>query len=132
MSSVGKIIDFRHVNFQDLVKRIARKEKEAVHEFVYARGTRELLHVRWDGNQYWLESASGKMTSIISRALVHKASRSHSIPRPQLFLFDPTPSCFLDLVLIIDKLILSSSQVYKSPTLPIGVFFVDEAFLDLL
>jgi hypothetical protein len=30
-----------------------------VHEFVYARGTRELLHVKWDGNEYWLESASG-------------------------------------------------------------------------
>ena len=30
-----------------------------MHEFVYARGTRELLHVRWDGNEYWLESASG-------------------------------------------------------------------------
>ncbi|CAM9159563.1 unnamed protein product [Pylaiella littoralis] len=43
----------------ELVKRITRKEKEAVHEFVYARGTRELLHVRWDGNEYWLESASG-------------------------------------------------------------------------
>lgn len=45
---------------QELVKRITRKEKEAVHEFVYARGTRELLHVRWDGNEYWLESASGQ------------------------------------------------------------------------
>eukprot|EP00903_Cladosiphon_okamuranus_P012290 g11524.t2 len=44
---------------KELVKRITRKEKEAVHEFVYARGTRELLHVRWDGNEYWLESASG-------------------------------------------------------------------------
>ncbi|CAM9176318.1 unnamed protein product [Ectocarpus sp. 6 AP-2014] len=43
---------------KELVKRITRKEKEAVHEFVYARGTRELLHVRWDGNEYWLESAS--------------------------------------------------------------------------
>ncbi|CAM9106959.1 unnamed protein product, partial [Discosporangium mesarthrocarpum] len=43
---------------KELVKRITRKEKEAVHEFVYARGTRELLHVHWDGNEYWLESAS--------------------------------------------------------------------------
>lgn len=48
---------------QELVKRITRKEKEAVHEFVYARGTRELLHVRWDGNEYWLESASGQCCS---------------------------------------------------------------------
>ena len=44
------------------MKRITRKEKEAVHEFVYARGTRELLHVRWDGNEYWLESASGQFS----------------------------------------------------------------------
>ena len=41
------------------MKRLARKEKETVHELVYARGTRELLNVRWDGNEYWLESASG-------------------------------------------------------------------------
>ena len=32
-----------------LVKRIPRKEKEAVHEFVYARGTHELLSAQWDG-----------------------------------------------------------------------------------
>ena len=44
---------------KDIVKRISRKEKEAVHEFVYARGTRELLSVFWDGRQYYLVSASG-------------------------------------------------------------------------
>ncbi|CAM9569802.1 unnamed protein product, partial [Phaeothamnion confervicola] len=44
---------------KELVKRIGRKEKEAVHEMVYARGTRELLHVHWDGNVYWLQSTSG-------------------------------------------------------------------------
>jgi len=44
---------------KELVKRISRKEKEAVHEFVYAKGTRELLHVKWDGIFYWLESGSG-------------------------------------------------------------------------
>ncbi|CAM9321632.1 unnamed protein product, partial [Ascophyllum nodosum] len=44
---------------KELMKRLARKEKETVHELVYARGTRELLNVRWDGNEYWLESASG-------------------------------------------------------------------------
>lgn len=43
----------------DLVKRISRKEKEAVHEFVYAKGTRELLKARWDGNDYWLETSGG-------------------------------------------------------------------------
>lgn len=44
---------------KELVKHISRKEKEAVHEFVYARGTRELLQVLWDGRHYYLTSASG-------------------------------------------------------------------------
>lgn len=44
---------------KELVKRISRKEKEAVHEFVYARGTRELLTVSWDGRSYYLVSSSG-------------------------------------------------------------------------
>lgn len=43
----------------ELVKRISRKEKEAVHEFVYAKGTRELLEVHWDGNFYYITSVSG-------------------------------------------------------------------------
>lgn len=44
---------------KELVKRISRKEKEAVHEFVYARGTRELLSAQWDGRDYYLVSSSG-------------------------------------------------------------------------
>lgn len=44
---------------KELVKRISRKEKEAVHEFVYARGTRELLSATWDGRNYYLTSLSG-------------------------------------------------------------------------
>ena len=44
---------------KELVKRISRKEKEAVHEFVYARGTRELLAVEWDGRSYYLTSPNG-------------------------------------------------------------------------
>ena len=43
----------------ELVKRISRKEKEAVHEFVYARGTRELLSAVWDGRHYYLCSENG-------------------------------------------------------------------------
>eukprot|EP00620_Florenciella_sp_RCC1587_P012238 CAMPEP_0182571866 /NCGR_PEP_ID=MMETSP1324-20130603/15309_1 /TAXON_ID=236786 /ORGANISM="Florenciella sp., Strain RCC1587" /LENGTH=934 /DNA_ID=CAMNT_0024786619 /DNA_START=69 /DNA_END=2873 /DNA_ORIENTATION=+ len=42
----------------ELVKRISRKDKNAVHEFVYAKGTRELLRPEWDGNDYTLKSAS--------------------------------------------------------------------------
>lgn len=41
---------------RELVKRISRKEKEAVHEFVYARGSRDLLEVQWDGRNYYLAS----------------------------------------------------------------------------
>lgn len=44
---------------KELVKRISRKEKEAVHEFVYARGTHELLSAQWDGRAYYLVSESG-------------------------------------------------------------------------
>jgi len=43
----------------ELVKRISQKEKEATHEFVYAKGTRELLSASWDGSEYHLTSASG-------------------------------------------------------------------------
>ena len=43
----------------ELVKRISQKEKEATHEFVYAKGTRELLSATWDGSNYHLTSASG-------------------------------------------------------------------------
>ena len=43
----------------ELVKRISQKEKEATHEFVYAKGTRELLSASWDGSEYFLTSSSG-------------------------------------------------------------------------
>jgi WD repeat-containing protein 35 len=44
---------------KEIVKRISRKEKEAVHEFVYAKGTRELVTVQWDGLNYFLTTPSG-------------------------------------------------------------------------
>jgi len=44
---------------QEIVKKLSRKEKEAVHEMVYAPGTRELLRVEWDGEEYWLKTESG-------------------------------------------------------------------------
>ncbi len=43
----------------EVLKKIRRQEKEAVHEFVYVPGTRDLLQVVWDGDAYWLESSSG-------------------------------------------------------------------------
>ena len=44
---------------EELVKRVSQREKEATHEFVYAKGTRELLSADWDGNDYHLKSRSG-------------------------------------------------------------------------
>ncbi|KAJ1457473.1 hypothetical protein M885DRAFT_515039 [Pelagophyceae sp. CCMP2097] len=43
----------------ELVKRISQKEKEATHEFVYAKGTRELLSALWDGAEYHLTASGG-------------------------------------------------------------------------
>jgi len=43
----------------EICKKLSRKEKEAVHEMVYAPGTRELLRVQWDGEEYWLKTESG-------------------------------------------------------------------------
>ena len=44
---------------QDLLKRVGKKEKEAIHEIAYARGTRELLSTSWDGRHYYLTSHGG-------------------------------------------------------------------------
>eukprot|EP01035_Chromulina_nebulosa_P020795 gene20795-26959_t len=43
----------------ELVKRIPRREREAVHDFVFARGTNELLATTWDGRHYYLTSPGG-------------------------------------------------------------------------
>ena len=43
---------------EELLKRVGRADKEAVHELVYAPGTRELLRVEWDGEVYGLSSSS--------------------------------------------------------------------------
>eukprot|EP00968_Pinguiococcus_pyrenoidosus_P003087 scaffold183_cov249-Pinguiococcus_pyrenoidosus.AAC.10 len=66
---------------KELVKRVSRKDREAVHDFVYAPGTHELLRcaprcfyafnsktqaqsssyqrAEWRGHDYWLSSAGG-------------------------------------------------------------------------
>jgi hypothetical protein len=76
---------------KELVKRISRKEKEAVHEFVYARGTRELLHVKWDGINYYLVSASGyKRKSTITE--VENVSYVSSAYIPQCLRYGGRPT----------------------------------------
>jgi WD repeat-containing protein 35 len=44
---------------RDLLRRISRRDKEAVHEFVYAKDSRELLSVVWDGANYYLTTNKG-------------------------------------------------------------------------
>jgi hypothetical protein len=43
----------------EIVKKISQKSKDAVHEFVYARGTRDLLSTIWDGQHFYLVSNNG-------------------------------------------------------------------------
>mmetsp|Transcript_26207 Transcript_26207/g.32134 ORF Transcript_26207/g.32134 Transcript_26207/m.32134 type:complete len:845 (-) Transcript_26207:121-2655(-) len=44
---------------RELIRHIPRREKEATHEFAYMAGSRELLKAVWDGDAYWMQSASG-------------------------------------------------------------------------
>ena len=44
---------------QELIRHISRHEKEAVHQYAYMPGSRELLKVEWDGDSYWLQAPSG-------------------------------------------------------------------------
>lgn len=45
----------------EVVKHVSRKDKEAVHDFVYTKGTQELQYPHWDGSEYVLQSKSGGM-----------------------------------------------------------------------
>ena len=38
----------------DVLTKLSRADKEAVEELVYAPGTRDILRVEWDGDDYWL------------------------------------------------------------------------------
>ena len=44
---------------QEILKSLARREKEAVNAFSHKPDSRELLTTSWDGESYWLESSSG-------------------------------------------------------------------------
>mmetsp|Transcript_45192 Transcript_45192/g.54796 ORF Transcript_45192/g.54796 Transcript_45192/m.54796 type:complete len:856 (+) Transcript_45192:187-2754(+) len=48
---------------RELLRHVPRREKEAVHEFAYSKGSRELLKARWDGEYYWLKSSSSSSSS---------------------------------------------------------------------
>lgn len=43
----------------EVLKKLKKKDKDTVHEFIYAPNTRELISAVFDGEFYWLTSASG-------------------------------------------------------------------------
>ena len=58
---IGAVFVFSRDRFQGIetVKRIPRGDKDAVHELVYAPGTRELLRVEWRGEEYFMVGPNG-------------------------------------------------------------------------
>ena len=77
---------------KELVKRISRKEKEAVHEFVYARGTRELLSAVWDGMKYNLQTANGAYSRVSSITETEDVSYVSSAYIPQCLRYGGRPT----------------------------------------
>ena len=77
---------------KELVKRISRKEKEAVHEFVYARGTRELLSAVWDGRRYNLQTSNGAYSRVSSITETEDVSYVSSAYIPQCLRYGGRPT----------------------------------------
>jgi len=50
----------------DAVRRIPKSDKEAVHELVYAPGSRDLLRVEWRGNAYFLVAENFERESTVT------------------------------------------------------------------
>ena len=53
----------------ELMRQLSKADKEAVHELVYAPGTRSaegLLRVHWDGDEYWLQTESFSRRSTVT------------------------------------------------------------------
>lgn len=43
----------------EAIATLKKADREPVHEFVYAPGTRELLYVEWEEDSYWLKTLNG-------------------------------------------------------------------------
>ena len=50
----------------DVARKVPKLDKEAVHELVYAPGTRELLEVEWREEAYWLGSSNFERESTVT------------------------------------------------------------------
>jgi len=66
---------------EELLKKLGKHDREAVHELVYAPGTRELLRVRWNEKEeaFYLHGASGysRKTSVMNTEDVSYVSSAY-------------------------------------------------------
>ena len=78
----------------ELIAKLGRADKSPVHEMAYAPGTRNLLRVEWDGEEYWLnDDVSGyrrvssvtetEDVSYVSSAYVPQCLRRGGSPHAQ-------------------------------------------------
>ena len=76
---------------QELLRTLARSEKEIVNAFAHKPESRELLRISWDGDSFWLESASGyKRRSSVTE--VEDVSYVSSAYIPQCLRFGGRPT----------------------------------------
>lgn len=75
----------------DLLRTLARRDKELVNSFAHKPESRELLRISWDGDSYWLESSSGyKRRSSVTE--VEDVSYVSSAYIPQCLRFGGRPT----------------------------------------
>ncbi|KAG9400358.1 hypothetical protein AC1031_010578 [Aphanomyces cochlioides] len=118
---------------QELITKLSKKDKTPIHDMAYAPGTRNLLHVEWDGQEYWLvDSQSGyrrisavtetETVSYVSSAYVPQCLRRGG--RPTLSNAHRAHECGLSDSTIKDELdeiiTLNSVSIIVSEFIPFG------------
>ncbi|CAE7263685.1 unnamed protein product, partial [Symbiodinium sp. KB8] len=117
---------------QELVRRMPKHDKEAVHELIFAPGTRELLRVVWRGEQYVLLGPAGyerissateiEDVSYVSSAYVPQCLRFGG--RPTISQADRAGECAVSVSNIRDELdeviTLNSVSIIEAEFIPCG------------
>ena len=117
---------------QELIRRMPKADKEAVHELVFAPGTRELLRVVWRGEQYALIGPAGyeristataiEDVSYVSSAYVPQCLRFGG--RPTISHADRAGECAVSVSNIRDELdeviTLNSVSIIEAEFIPCG------------
>jgi hypothetical protein len=117
---------------QELVRRMPKSDKEAVHELVFAPGTRELLRVTWRGDKYVLMGPAGyerissvteiEDVSYVSSAYIPQCLRFGG--RPTISHADRAGECAVSVSNIRDELdeviTLNSVSVIEAEFIPCG------------